>query len=114
MTLLLAVILAGLIFLTSVTIVLLIIGPTLLLRPRRRTADYYRSKGMPTTPTDLNLPVESFRIPIDDVVSLECWFIHAPSPDGKTIVYLHGVGDCKIDGLRASKLFHDRGYNIIL
>ncbi len=114
MTLLLAIIIAGLVFLTSVTIVLLLIGPTLLLRPRRRTADYYRSKGLPIAPIDFNLPCESFRIPIDEDISLECWYIHAPAPDGRTILYLHGVGDCKIDGLRAAKLFHDHGYNVIL
>ena len=114
MTFLLAIILAALLFLTSVTIILLIIGPTLLLRPRRRTEEYYRSKGLPTTPSDLGLGYQQFDVTMDADVKLEGWYIQADLPVRGTILYLHGVGDCKIDGLHAAKLFHDDRYNVFL
>jgi fermentation-respiration switch protein FrsA (DUF1100 family) len=114
MTFLLAIAIAALLFLTSVTIILLLIGPTLLLRPRRRTAEYYRSIGMPVSPSDLLLSFESFTVVSENDITLDCWFIPAQAPVRGTILYLHGVGDCKIDGLRAAKLFNDNRYNVLL
>ncbi len=114
MTLLFALAIAFLIFLLSATIILFLIGPTILLQPRRRTAEFYRRLGKPTTPAELNLPFQEVNIVTNDHINLQCWLIKANQPAKGTLIYLHGVGDCKIDGLRFAKLFHVKHYNILL
>jgi pimeloyl-ACP methyl ester carboxylesterase len=100
-------------FLVSVTIILLLIGPTLLLLPRRRHAEYYRDLGLPITPSELHLPYEEINIIVSGNLKLNSWLIKAERPRG-TIIYLHGVGDCKIDGLRFANLMHEHHYNVFL
>jgi pimeloyl-ACP methyl ester carboxylesterase len=114
MTLLAALLSAVTLFLLFTTIVLLIVGPTLLLHPRRRTAEFYRALGRPVSPGDLDLPYEEINVIIEDGLKLNSWLIHAAAPARGTIIYLHGVADCKIDGLRFAKLMRDAGYNVFL
>ncbi|MBI1805314.1 MAG: alpha/beta hydrolase [Ignavibacteriae bacterium] len=114
MTLLLALVIAFLLFFTSVTIILFLVGPTLLLRPRRRTVDVYRSLGVPTSPKELGLSFDEINVPVDDDTKLNSWLIKAGSPVKGTIIYLHGVGDSKIDGLQFAKLLHDHHFNVFL
>jgi len=101
------------VFLVSSTIILLLIGPTLLLHPRRRRADYYRNLGLPITPAELQLPYEELNIIVGGDLKLNSWLIKAANPKG-TVIYLHGVGDCKIDGLRFANLMHSHDYNVFL
>jgi len=114
MTLLLALLTALFLFLLSVTLILFIVGPSLLLRPRRRTAEFYRALGLPVNPTELDLPYEEINVMVAPGLKLNCWLIKAAQPARGTIVYLHGVADCKIDGLRLSKLLHAEHYNVML
>ena len=114
MTFLLALIIAFVLFLASVTIILFLIGPTLLLRPRRRTAAFYCSLGLPTSPEELGLPYEKIDVSLDDGMKLHSWLIKSQQPTKGTILYLHGVADSMIDGLRFAKLVHDRNYNVFL
>ncbi len=114
MTLLVALIIAAFWFLLTVTLILLLIGPTLLLRPRRRTAEYYRSLGHPTTPAELSLPCEDFSVEAEHGIRLQGWLIRGVAPARGTILYLHGVGDCKIDGLRMARLLRDARFNVVL
>lgn len=103
-----------LLFLVSVTIVLLIIGPGLLLKPRRRTAEFYRALGQPTTPAEAQLSYEKIHVEIEKDVRLDCWLVRADPPARGTVLYLHGVSDCKIDGLRLARLLHDHHFNVFL
>jgi len=103
-----------LLFLASATIVLLVIGPTILLKPRRRTPEFYRALHLPTAPSELNLPSEEIDVPVEDGISLKSWLIKAGAPVKGTVIYLHGVADCKIDGLRLAKLLHDNRFNVFL
>ncbi len=114
MTFLIALIVAAGLFFASITIILLLIGPTLLLRPRRRTAVYYKALGLPVTPSELALPYELIKIPVETDIILDGWLIKGRPPVRGTILYLHGVGDCKIDGIRPAKLFYDQHYNVCL
>jgi pimeloyl-ACP methyl ester carboxylesterase len=114
MSLLLVLALVVLLFLASVTLILFLIGPILLLQPRRRTAEFYRALGLPTTPAELNLPYEEINVITSEEFKLNSWLIKAPAPAKGTIIYLHGVADCKIDGLRLAKLLHDHHYNVFL
>jgi uncharacterized protein len=102
------------IFLASATIILLIIGPTILLHPRRRTADFYKNLGLPISPADLNLQYEELNVLAENDIKLNSWLIKAKTPIRGTVLYLHGVGDCKIDGIRFAKLLHDNYYNVFL
>jgi len=114
MDILLALITALVVFLLSATVVLLIVGPTILLQPRRRTAEFYAALGQPTTPSEAGLRYEEINIITAEGLKLNSWLIKTPSPVKGTVVYLHGVADCKIDGIRLSKLLHDRHYNVFL
>lgn len=114
MTFLLALASSIVLFLASVTVILFFVGPTLLLKPRRRGAEFYRALGLPTLPSDTGLEYESIGLRTDDGLNLKCWLIKAPPGSSGTILYLHGVGDCKIDGIRLAKLLHVHGFNVFL
>jgi pimeloyl-ACP methyl ester carboxylesterase len=114
MTWLIALIAALAVFLISATVIIFIIGPTLLLQPRRRKADFYRKLGLPTNPEELNLDYEEINIQSADGFRLNCWLIKSKETAKATIVYIHGVADCKIDGLRFAKLMHDNNFNVFL
>lgn len=101
-------------FLITVTIILFVVGPTILLQPKRRSAEFYCKLGLPVLPSELNMNFEDINIKVDDDLKLHCWLIKAPLPTKGTLLYLHGVGDCKIDGLRFAKLFYDNHYNVFL
>lgn len=105
---------AVIVFMVVVTIILLIVGPTILLKPRRRTAQYYQALGAPVTPEALKLPAETTTITTRDGLTLDCWLIRAGTPARGTVIYLHGVGDCKIDGLRFAKLMNDHRFHVFL
>ena len=102
------------IFFVSVSILLMIVGPTILLKPRRRLADFYRALHQPILPTDAGIPFEPITVEVDDTLKLDCWLVKAAHPARGTIIYLHGVGDCKIDGIRFARLMHEHDYNIFL
>jgi uncharacterized protein len=93
---------------------LFIVGPTLLLQPRRRLESFYQKVGQPLSPTELNLPFEDIILPTEDGLRLSAWLIKASDHPQGTIIYLHGVADCKIDGLRFAKIMHDNRFNIFL
>lgn len=114
MTLLAALLIALGLFLISATLILLLVGPTLLLHPRRRTAEFYRRLGRPVTPSEAGLQFESISVPVEEGIALSSWLIRAAVPPKGTLIYLHGVADCKIDGIRFAKLMHARGYNVFL
>lgn len=114
MTLLLPLGAIVLLFLASVTIILLTTGPTILLKPRRRTAEFYRALGQPTTPAEMQLSYEEVHVEIEPNLKLDSWLIRAKPPAHGTVLYLHGVSDCKIDGLRLARLLHDHHFNVFL
>ncbi len=101
-------------FLIGAAAVVLVIGPLILLQPERRTRELYRRFTTVLEPRDAGSPQEDFTITTRDGLKLSCWFI----PNGKnsrgTILYLHGVGDCKIGGVTLAKLFFQHGFNVFL
>jgi pimeloyl-ACP methyl ester carboxylesterase len=114
MTFLLALAVVLVTFLLIATIILFIVGPTILLQPRRRTAEFYRQLKLPVTPSDLQLPYEEINVIVEGGLKLNSWLVKAAGPARGTVVYLHGVADCKIDGIRFAKLMHDEHYNVFL
>jgi fermentation-respiration switch protein FrsA (DUF1100 family) len=97
-----------------VTAVLLVIGPGMLLQPYRRTVDYYRKHTSILHPRDLQLLHEDIIMKTPEGIDLRGWFIPASGSPRGTVVYLHGVSECKIVGLPIAKQLHDRGYHVFL
>jgi uncharacterized protein len=114
MVLLLAIIVFLFLFLLSITLILFFIGPTILLQPRRRTPHFYKNINHPTLPSELGLKFEETVVLTRDGVQLHGWLIRCNTNPCGTIIYLHGVGDCKIAGLPFAKFFHDKCYNLFL
>jgi len=114
MSLLLVIILLIVLFLLTASALVFVIGPIMMLTPRRRGEDFYRSKGLPVSPQQLDLPFDSFSFTASDhYSSLSAWFIPAPDPTA-TIIYLHGVGDNKISGLLLAKVLHENHFNVLM
>lgn len=114
MSLFLAILTAVLVFLVSVTLVIFIIGPTILLQPKRRTKDFYLALHHPITPSDLGLHYEEINVITRDGLRLNGWLVKTGAKAKGTILFLHGVGDCKIAGIPYAKLFYDTGFNTFL
>ncbi len=101
-------------FMVFVSAVLLVIGPVMLLQPHRRTVDYYRKRTSILHPSDLGMPCEDLLLRSPEGIDLRCWLIRVPSPARGTVLYLHGVSESRIAGLRMAKRLYDRGFNLIL
>lgn len=114
MSILLAIILFAILFLVFVSLLLMVIGPVMLLQPHRRTIEYYRKCTSLLHPSDCGLPCEELTLKTTEGIALSCWLIKGPPDARGTIIYLHGVSECKIVGLPLAKLFHNNGYNVFL
>ncbi len=101
-------------FAITATLLVFVVGPIMVLTPRRRGEDFYKERGDPLSPADLQLPFEEFSFASADMQRLHAWFIPAEHPARGTIFYLHGVGDNKISGLRLAQVFHARHFNVMM
>lgn len=101
-------------FLLSVTVLLLFAGPIMLLQPRRRNEDFYLKLNHPVKPEDIKADYELFNLNIEENLNLKGWIINSEKNPTGTIVYLHGVGDCKIAGLPFAKYLSLNGYRVVL
>jgi uncharacterized protein len=102
------------VFMAGISLVLFVIGPILLLQPYRRTVEYYRKRTTILHPADLSLPFEDVALKTTEGLTLSAWLISAGTRAKGTIVYLHGVEECKIVGLPFAKELFDEGYNVFL
>jgi len=101
-------------FLIQAAFVLLVAGPLILLKPVRRKKEWYAQFTTFLTPKDAGLPQENITLETFDGWKLSCWFIPQKKKIRGTIVYLHGVGDCKIAGMAFARSLYDEGFNIFL
>lgn len=101
-------------FLLQATCVLLVAGPTILLQPVRRKREWYARFTTLLEPKDAGLPQENLTVETFDGLKLHCWFIPQKNNAHGTILYLHGVGDCKIGGVAFARFLYDRSFNIFL
>ncbi|MEK6757413.1 MAG: alpha/beta fold hydrolase [Bacteroidota bacterium] len=114
MSILLALLLLFLMFLITVAAIILVVGPLILLQPNLRTPEWYSTLTRLLEPRDANLPQENLTITTKDGVKLSCWLVKQPTAARGTIIYLHGVGDCKIGGVPYAKLFFEKGFHVFL
>ncbi|MCU0411455.1 MAG: lysophospholipase [Bacteroidetes bacterium] len=104
----------SILFLFNATLVILVAGPIILLKPRRRKADWYARFTQFLEPRDAGLPQENVTIETFDGLKLHGWFVaHADGAKG-TVVFLHGVGDCKIGGVSFARALFAKGFNVFL
>lgn len=90
------------------------IGPLILLQPQRRTSEWYARFTNILEPRQAGMPQEDLTFTTYDGLKLRGWIISRGKEANGTIIFLHGVGDCKIAGLSHARLFFDHGYNCIL
>lgn len=114
MTILVGLFLAIVAFAVAATLIVFVAGPIMVLNPRRRSEVFYRERGEPLSPADLQLPFEEFWFNSAHDQRLHAWFIPSEPPVRGTIFYLHGVGDNKISGLRLAQVFHARRFNVMM
>lgn len=114
MTVLLILLVIFVLFLIGAAFVILVIGPLILLQPERRTREWYAQRTTLLEPRDANLPQENLTIVAGDGLKLSAWFVPQRNHTRGTILYLHGVGDCKIGGVALARLFYNHGFNVFL
>jgi hypothetical protein len=115
MSVLFGLVLAFLVVLIGSALVLFVKGPDLLMQPRRRTVAFYRRTTSLLHPRDLHIPYEELELHTAEGINLSGWFLPAPSsPPKGTIIYLHGVSECKIVGLPLAQRLHNAGYHVLL
>ena len=114
MSLFLALLLFVFLFLLTAACIVFAFGPLLVLQPHLRTPEWYSTFTNYLEPKDAGLPQEDLFLITQEGLRISCWFIpHRERPRG-TIIYLHGVGDCKIGGIPYARLFHGKGFNVFL
>jgi fermentation-respiration switch protein FrsA (DUF1100 family) len=114
MSILLALLLFAVLFLIAAAAIVFVFGPLLVLQPHLRTREWYSSFTALLEPRDADLPQEDVELLTKEGYKLSCWFVRQQRSARGTIIYLHGVGDCKISGVPYAKLFFGRGFNVFL
>jgi uncharacterized protein len=101
-------------FLIQAAFVLLVAGPLILLKPVRRKKEWYVRFTNLLEPKDADLPQEEVTVETFDGLKLHCWFVSQPRKARGTVIYMHGVGDCKIGGVPFARFLFHKGFNIFL
>ena len=114
MSILLAILLFLVLFLFTAAAIVFVFGPLLVVQPHLRTLEWYSTFTDLLEPRDAGLPQEDLTLTTKEGYRLSCWFVRQPKQARGTIIYLHGVGDCKIGGVPYAKLFFGRGFNVFL
>ncbi len=95
-------------------VILSYFGPAMLLTPQRRTGAYYADLIGISTPKDIGLNYQPFNVKSFDGIELRGWLIRTESKRLGTIIFLHGVGDCKESALPIAKVSCINGYDTLL
>jgi dipeptidyl aminopeptidase/acylaminoacyl peptidase len=114
MSIFLALLLVAFLFLIAAAAVIFVFGPLLILQPHLRTREWYSTFTNLLEPRDAELPQEDVFLTTREGYKLHCWLVAQKVNCRGTIIYLHGVGDCKIGGIPYAKLFHEEGFNVFL
>jgi uncharacterized protein len=104
----------ALLFLIQATFVLLVTGPLILLKPVRRKKEWYLKFTNLLEPKDAGLPQENVSVGTFEGMELKGWLVPQTKKARGTVIYLHGVGDCKTAGVEFAKALFDKGFNVFL
>ncbi len=114
MTLILDLLIISALFLIQAAFVILVAGPIILLKPVRRKSEWYTRFTNLLEPKDAGIPQENITFETIDGLKLHGWLVYQKKKAKGTIIYLHGVGDCKIGGVPFAHCLYNAGYNILL
>jgi len=114
MSIFVALLLIVVLFLITAGAIIFVFGPLLVLQPHLRTREWYSTFTNLLEPRNADLPQEDIVLETREGFKLSCWLVKQPAGARGTIIYLHGVGDCKIGGVPYAKLFYGRGFNVFL
>jgi alpha-beta hydrolase superfamily lysophospholipase len=114
MTIIVVILLFIVLFMVFTSLVLFVIGPTMLLQPHRRTVDYYRRFTTVLHPADLHVRYEEILLKTAEGIDLSCWLLPAPGTPRGTVIFLHGVSESKIVGLPLARALLGAGFNVFL
>lgn len=114
MIILITLLVVAFLFLLSVTVLLLFAGPIMLLQPKRRKADFYLQQNHPVKPEDIKVNYENFELEVEKDLTLRGWIVKPMQEIRGTVIYLHGVGDCKIAGLPFAEYMSANGYQVVI
>jgi uncharacterized protein len=114
MSIFLALLLFAALFLITSAAMIFVFGPLLVLQPHLRTPEWYSTFTDLLEPHDAGLPQEDLTLLTKEGFKLSCWLVRQPANAKGTVIYLHGVGDCKIGGIPYARLFYGRGFNVFL
>jgi uncharacterized protein len=101
-------------FLIQAAFVLLVTGPLILLKPVRRKPAWYARFTNLLEPKDAGIPQRNVIIETFDGLRLHGWFVPREENAKGTIIYLHGVGDCKVGGVEFARAMYQHGFNVFL
>jgi alpha-beta hydrolase superfamily lysophospholipase len=101
-------------FLLHAGVIVLVIGPLTILQPTRKRPEWYAAFTNLLEPHDAGLPEETHRLRTPDGIDLHAWYIPQKRNPKGTIIYLHGVGDCKIGGIPLARYFFTQGYSVLM
>jgi uncharacterized protein len=101
-------------FLIQAAFVLLVTGPLILLKPMRRKPAWYARFTNLLEPKNAGIPQQNVIIETFDGLKLHGWFVSQSGNAKGTIIYLHGVGDCKIGGVEFTRAMYRHGFNVFL
>jgi dipeptidyl aminopeptidase/acylaminoacyl peptidase len=113
MSIFLALFLFAVLFLITAATTIFVFGP-LLVQPHLRTREWYSTFTSLLEPRDAGLPQEDLILTTEQGYRLSCWYVRQPNEARGTIIYLHGLGDCKIGGVPYARLFYGKGFNVFL
>jgi len=114
MSIFLALLLFAVLFLITAGATIFVFGPLLVLQPHLRTREWYSTFTALLEPRHAGLPQEDLNLKTKQGYRLSCWFVRQPKQVRGTIIYLHGLGDCKIGGVPYARLFYGKGFNVFL
>jgi uncharacterized protein len=101
-------------FLIQAAFFLLVTGPLILLKPVRRKKEWYARFTSDLEPKDAGLPQENITLGTFDGLKLSCWLVRQKKKGRGTVIFLHGVGDCRIAGIQFARFMFEKGFNVFL
>ncbi|HVN48019.1 MAG TPA: alpha/beta hydrolase [Bacteroidota bacterium] len=104
----------AILFLIQAAFVLLVAGPLILLKPVRRKPAWYARFTTLLEPRDANLPQQDVTFETFDGFHLQGWLLVQKERPQGTIIYMHGVGDCKVGGVEFARSMYHHGFNVFL
>ncbi len=90
-------------FLTALVLIALLGSASIvwfIVRPKRRTFAIALGIGLPTDPADLGLTADEVMFHLPDHATTPGWIIKGQTPDGPTVLILHGHHDGRYGALR--------------